>query len=302
MKRGNLNLYIDESGSGAIYEKSKDYRFFLMTGIILDENKEPKASKFIHSWKSKYLVDSHFPLHAADIYEDHIDKKSSKKKVYRKKILDDINILKKAIESLVDFIVQLRLSIRICYVDLHKVRKDLNLNPYIIGKKKDSFKTLMSVEYSKEILFPVITIANRLYRLHESLITKSNYYKSGFIYYESQSEYDLKILSSFHKYVNKSYIKNHAYSFGDLILGINFLNKSSLCAGLDIADYISYCYMQLLRKRFRKDELVIAKEKLTVMENHFYHLQYNSDIKSIEVTKDCVEGLKAIKSANKKAS
>jgi hypothetical protein len=304
VKKGNLNLYIDESGSGAIYEKSKNYRFFLMTGIIFDENKEPKASSFFHEWKTKYLVNAKYSLHASDIYENHIDKKTNKNKKYRKKILNDIKEFAKAIDKLVDFLVNLKLSARICYIDLFEVRKALHLNPYIIGKKQSSFKEIISLEYNKEILYPVTVIANRLYQQHEKLINKNSYYKSGFIFYESQSEYDLKLLTSFHKYVKKSYEKENSYSFGDLILGISFLNKSSLCAGLDIADYVSYCYTQILRERFCKNELIITPDKFKIMKNQYHYFMYNSDIKKFDVTEDCIRGLKEIRKLNynKKAS
>ncbi|PIS15670.1 hypothetical protein COT62_02465 [Candidatus Roizmanbacteria bacterium CG09_land_8_20_14_0_10_41_9] len=304
MMQGNSNLYIDESGSGALYEKRKNYRFFSMTGVIFNKEEPEKAYHLLNKWKNTYLIRHNLPLHGSDLFEDHIDGKTKLVKKYRKIALNKINIFSKAIDGLTEIIRSLNFVTRIYYVDLFKVRTDLRLNPYIIGKKQNIFKQIINEDLNCQLLYPVTIISNYLLAFHEKYINERPS-RCGYIFYESQAEYNSIIMQNFNQLILKTYGKDGNYTFGDALLGISFLNKSALCPGIEIADYIGYCETQLLRNRHIKKEIECSENRFKILKDNYLSFKSDMNIRAINVSQECIDRLRKIRiesKHNKKAS
>ena len=62
------NLYLDESGRYFIGDP--DYRFFLITAVILNPDETELANLLFAKWRDKYLINPDKSIHAADFFEN----------------------------------------------------------------------------------------------------------------------------------------------------------------------------------------------------------------------------------------
>lgn len=287
-----LNLYTDESGSAAIYKK--DYKFFLMTSIIATEKDERRTQKKLEKWRKKYLRESGSSCHAADYFEDHLDKKTGKPRKFRKKVLDDLKIFKQATKELFNIVTDFKFVSKVAYVNLAVLRRKLGLET-MMHKEHNHIKDVINNEYRRETLYPIVTVSSFLYKHHEDALIKPKRKKQGFVFYESQKENDVKLVESFHQHVNKNNKTSRDYIYGRSILGLSFVTKRSLCAGVEIADLIAYTNTQLLRLKYSKKELVISKERLETLLEEYKNIKAKFSITVKDLTEKCIKGMKEIK-------
>ncbi len=286
MKSSNLNLYIDESGSG--YIGDKHFRFFLMAGVVMTEAEELKADSFMSVWRKKYLINSDSNFHTANFFEDLKDRKG-RIIVHRKHKLENIEKFKEAVDELKNLLSYLTFKAHVYYVDLHNLRHELDLEKFMTDES--IIKDILNKDYVGHTHYPVVTITKKLYSFHEKHIGKS---KCGFVCYESQSENDIRIVESFHLHLNHCRSEQR-YIFGKNILGINFYTKATLCAALEIADIIAYCNTQVLRKRDAQDELnSFNQERLAILFDFYKSIKKKFKIITESLTPDCRDQLRKI--------
>lgn len=301
MRLGVQNLYIDESGSGAIYEPPpKNYQYFNMAGVVLDNDSENKISSEIRKWKTQYLTRSDLTFHAVDFFEDFKDSSINGYK-YKKPFLKNIKNFYHAAIDLKSVFLSINYQAKVFYIDLVEVRNKLNLNKYI-NAKQNILKDVINKEYGRRFLQPIRTIIEKLFTFHESLILNEKKSKLGYICFESQSEFDEITVKTFHKTLHEHNKSTKVYLYGKNILGLNFYTKASLCAALELSDFISYCSTQYLRKQINSKELHIDPKRLEVLLQAYKSIKQERKIYLKNVTTDCIQQLKNIHTPQKKAS
>jgi len=240
MLQGTENLYIDESGSGAIYEPPpKDYQYFNMAGVVVNDSSEAKLSHGLRKWKSKYLLNQFSTLHSVDLFEDF-------KTGYKKPSLSDFKKLYLAAVELVEVFLSVPYESRVFYINLHRLRNKLNLDKFISGKQ-NILKDVINKEYQGRFLQPISTILERFFSFHEKLIRMKN--KPGYLCFESQREFDEQTIKTFHQTLITHNRTTTTYKYGKNLLGIHFDTKASLCGALELADFIAYGSTQHLRDK-----------------------------------------------------
>ena len=292
-----INLYIDESGVAAIYKK--DYKFFVMTSVIATDEQEKIARAALAKWRKKYLIDDSSSFHAVDFFEDNPNRKTGLVRSYRKKFLDNIARFDKATQELIQIILKTKFSSQVGYIDIVNLRKKLKLDS-LMEPTNNQIKTFINKEYSGEILYPIVTISEFLFKYHERCLIRDKHLNQGFVCYESQSEYDTKIIQTFHTYANRSGNGKRTYMYGRNVLGISFYTKRSLCSFLEVADLIAYVTTQILRTRYSKRELTINEERLEILLKHYGRIQKKLRLRKIDLTKKCIQDMKIIQSKQKR--
>lgn len=290
MRYNTQNLYIDESGSGAIYEPPpKNYQFFNMAGVLLSEKSERLIADRIQKWKNQYLVKKSSTLHAVDLFEDF-------KKDYRTKKINDNTNFYVAINELVEIFLSVKYEARVFYIDLFELRKELKFEQFI---KSNTLKDHINREYKKKYLQPVSTILSKFFIFHEENIQKTK--KFGSICFESQKELDEQTIKTFHATLIKHSNGVSTYKYGEKILGINFYTKASLCSAIELADFIAYGSTQYLRYTSLSPELTIQKERFKILMRAYKRIKSERKIQLRNCTTDCIDTLKSFRK-QKKAS
>lgn len=293
MKQGTQNLYIDESGSGAIYEPPpRNYQFFNMAGVLLNDKSEQAISSAIRKWKKKFLIDQYCTFHAVDFFEDY-------KVNYRNKNLVQIKNFYAATIELIEVFLSIPYESQVFYIDLYEFRDRLGFNKYINGKQ-NILKDVINKDYRGRFLQPINTILEQFFSFHESYIIKTT--KTGYLSFESQKEFDEQTLKTFHQTLQGHSTKGKAYKYGRNILGIHFDTKASLCAALELADFIAYCSTQFLRHKVNSIELHIQPERLNILLDAYKRIKHDRKISLRNCTSECIKDLKRIYKPQKKAS
>jgi len=291
MLQGTENLYIDESGSGAIYEPPpKDYQYFNMAGVVVNDQSEEKLSHALRIWKKKYLLDQSSTLHSVDLFEDF-------KTGYKKSSLSSTKNLFTAAVELVDVLLSIPYECKVFYIDLHLLRKELNFNQYIIGKQ-NILKDVINKDYKGRFLQPINTIIEEFFSFHEKLILTKK--KKGYLCFESQKEFDEQTIKTFHQTLIVHDKKSKTYRYGKNLLGIHFDTKASLCGALELADFIAYGSTQYLRTKVNSNELTILPERLGILNELYKRVKKDRKIYLHNVTLDCVSELNSLYTGKKK--
>ncbi|PJE63132.1 hypothetical protein COU88_01165, partial [Candidatus Roizmanbacteria bacterium CG10_big_fil_rev_8_21_14_0_10_39_6] len=282
MLQGTENLYIDESGSGAIYEPPpKDYQYFNMAGVVVNDSSEAKLSHGLRKWKSKYLLNQFSTLHSVDLFEDF-------KTGYKKPSLSDFKKLYLAAVELVEVFLSVPYESRVFYINLHRLRNKLNLDKFISGKQ-NILKDVINKEYQGRFLQPISTILERFFSFHEKLIRMKN--KPGYLCFESQREFDEQTIKTFHQTLITHNRTTTTYKYGKNLLGIHFDTKASLCGALELADFIAYGSTQHLRDKVNSKELTIHPTSLRILLELYLRVKKDRKIYLRDVTMDCVAEL-----------
>lgn len=298
MRLGTENLYIDESGSGAIYEPPpKNYQFFNMAGVVIDDANEKLLSSEIRKWKDQYLQTKGLTFHTVDFFEDFKETSVTSYK-YKKQSLTNIKKFYHATLDLLAVFNSVKFNARVYYIDLNYLRVKLNFNKYITGKQ-NILKDVINKEYKGSYLQPISTILQNFFVFHEGLILAGK--KPGYICFESQREFDELTARTFHQTLHHHNQAKQAYLYGKNILGLHFNTKAALCASLELADFIAYCSTQYLRKEVNSKELKISTERLAILLQAYKSFKQKQKIILRNVTDDCIQEFKAIHTPQKKA-
>lgn len=203
-----------------------------------------------------------------------------------------LRIQETAVDELVNLIEYLNFRSNVYYVDVEKVREELNIN---VPERK-VIKNIINVDYRGEVLYPIYTVSKHLYKDHEkALVVNGKRNRNGFVCYESQKENDMKIVQSFHEHLQKVSHTSNTYVYGENVLGLNFYNKASLCAALEIADFIAYSTNQLIRSKYAPSELkTFDKQRLELLLDSFTHIQKYFKIQIKDVTKAAIDDYKEL--------
>jgi hypothetical protein len=255
-----------------------------MAGVLINNDKEEKLSSEIRKWKNKYLVRSDVTFHAVDFFEDFKSK-------YRKIELDNPKIFYKAVIELVTVFLSVTYEAKVFYIDLKRLRKDMNFDRYITGKQR-ILKDIFNKEYSGNYLQPISTILEKFFLFHENYIKENK--KTGYVCFESQKEFDEQTIKTFHKTLQAH--RNHAttYKYGREVLGIHFYTKASLCAALELSDFIAYCSTQHLRLEQKSTELKIKSDRLQALVEAYRSIKQRRKIYLRNCTLECINELKSI--------
>jgi len=293
MIKGTENLYIDESGSGAIYEPPpKNYQFFNMAGVVVNDTSEEKLSQGLRKWKKKYLISQYSTFHSVDLFEDY-------KIGYKKPFLSNNKILFEAAVELVDVLLSIPYESNVYYIDLDKLRAELDLNKFIRGKQ-NILKDVINKDYKGKFLQPISTILESFFSFHEKLINETN--KSGHLCFESQREFDEQTIKSFHQTLITHNKTSTTYKYGKNLLGIHFDTKASLCGALELADFIAYGSTQYLRNKVNSIELTIPSDRLEILLELYRRVKKDRKIILKDVTMNCVADLNLLRTGKKKVT
>lgn len=291
MLQGTENLYIDESGSGAIYEPPpKDYQYFNMAGVVVNDSSEEKLSHGLRKWKRKYLFNQFSTLHSVDLFEDF-------KTGYKKPNLANPKNLYCAAVELVDVLLSIPYESKVFYIDLYKLRDELNLNKFI-NRKQNILKDVINKDYKGRFLQPISTILENFFSFHEKLIKIKD--KPGYLCFESQREFDEQTIKTFHQTLIAHNKTSTTYKYGKNLLGIHFDTKASLCGALELADFIAYGSTQYLRYKVDSKELTIHPDRLRILLELYQRVKKDKKIYLREVTMDCVAELTSLYTGKRK--
>lgn len=298
MRQGTEDIYIDESGSGAVYEPPPHYyQFFNMSGVVISDDNERKLSSEIRKWKKSYLKNSNSILHTVDYFED-FKEESSTNYIYKKQILQNSIKFFKATSELLAIFRSIKFKSKVYYIDLFELRKALGFDK-LIPPKENKLKLEIINNYKGQYLQPISTIIRHLFIYHDSLISEGK--RPGYICFESQREFDVNTVKTFHQVSHGQGLIGNKIRYGQHILGLNFYTKASLCSALELSDFISYCSTQFLRNEINSKELTILPDRLSVLLEAYKSLKREYHIILRNVTDDCIKEYKALYKPQKKA-
>jgi hypothetical protein len=285
------HLFIDESCTPYVGEPR--YRFFIICGVIMNEDQCELANLLMKKWREKYLSNQDRCFHAAEFFEQPN---------YRKKEVNMARNLHKAVDELISIIANISPSIHLYYVDLPRLRLRLGVTepPIYIPKTAKTPEDRRNAKNYKRILEDAI--GNKRYApLAMTIVPVLNWHKEileansslkGYLNFETLSNSDQYYINIYHKHTN-SQLQNSGYKYGERILGINFLTKGSLSGGIELADIISYSYCQSLRSKYRcKDELKSIPHKSILQTRRIRDfIRDNLDIQVKDVTENKIVGI-----------
>jgi len=255
-----------------------------MAGVLVNDSNEHKISSEIRKWKNKYLLNASSSFHSVDFFEDYIDN-------YRNKRLEDSKSFFSACINLIDVFLSIPFEAKVFYIDLPELRKKLGFNAYIFGKQ-NYLKDVINKDYGGKFLQPINTILEEFFCFHEANMLKTK--KKGYICFESQREFDEQTIKTFHQTLHSHNKGKKIYKYGKTLLGIHFDTKASLCASLELADFIAYGSTQYLRNRERSKELTIKPERLKILLEVYKRVKRDRKIDLRNCTTNCIDELKRI--------
>lgn len=288
-----LNLYIDESGSSAIYEPR--YKFFLISAIILSPAEEDLASLLFQKWRNKYLTSPNKCFHATDFFENYVVG-------YKKNQLRIAKNFNKAIDELIDMFDYLDIKGEVYFVDIQTLRKKLllkepptyknvftnTLDEKTYRERQKAYKeTVQKTIGKKKIFLPLALTLKSAFSFHFGKINGVDIGSpnKGYIHFESLSGADRLLIEQYHKLRGKVNL-----SYEEKIIGINFHTKNSLDAGIELADLISYVSFQTLRfKHRRRNEYKnLTSQSISQIRKLRESIREKTKIKLVEVTNNII--------------
>ncbi|PIY79689.1 MAG: hypothetical protein COY81_01230 [Candidatus Pacebacteria bacterium CG_4_10_14_0_8_um_filter_43_12] len=111
------SIYIDESGYPDIL--SYQYRFFIMTGVVINDEEVSFAHKLLDNWKKKHSLSLDCGFHAYDLFETNANNANQ---------LRTNRIFSKATTQLIDIIKMVDFQSYCAVVDLKKLRKSFSIS------------------------------------------------------------------------------------------------------------------------------------------------------------------------------
>lgn len=251
-----LNLFMDESGAPAIYEPR--YKFFLLSAVILSPSEKELANLLFKKWRDKYLVTPSKCFHATDFFEGYIlGYKQTQLRIGRN--------FKMSIDELIELISYLNIEAEVYCVDIPELRQNLHLSEPPTYKSTftssadekaynlsvDSYKKqVRNTIGNKKVYHPLALTLKSALTFHFNHIantTQPDAPDKGYIHFESLSGADRLLIEHYYRLTGKV---NSSYQ--EKIIGINFHTKSSLDAGIELADLISYVSFQTLRFKYKR--------------------------------------------------
>lgn len=286
-----LNLYIDESGSSAIYEPR--YKFFLISAIVLSPEEEDLTSLLFQKWRNKYLTSPNKCFHATDFFENYIAG-------YTRNQLRFTRNFNKAVDELSDMLDYLDIKGEVYFVDMQALRKKLRLNePHayknifsnteeqkIYRENQEAYKsTVLKTIGKKKIFLPLALTLKNAFSFHfgKINIAQVDNPNKGYIHFESLSGADRLLIEQYHKLRDKV-----SPSYKGKIIGINFHTKNSLDGGIELADLISYISFQTLRFKHRRvnEYKNLAIRSIIQVKRLRKSIREKAKIKVVDVTND----------------
>lgn len=249
-----LDLYIDESGSGEIYNPK--YKFFVIGAVTLPPTEKDLISSLFRKWRNKYLRKPTRCFHATDFFEDY-------KPGYKNKELRFDRNFNIAVDELIEILRYPDFKAQAFYAKLSPLRGKFSLSeppPYrdifqnktdekTYDQEQEAYKKSVVKTIGKRKFEPLALTLKKAFSFHFGQLNSSSNPKKGYINFESLSGADTVLIEQYHKLKSKI-----DQTYEEKIIGIDFHTKNSLEGGIELADLISYISFQSLRGRTLKTE------------------------------------------------
>lgn len=231
MKR--LVLYLDESGIANLIDVSQ--RYFLITGLIIDEIEDRALSGYFSFLKRRHFFKDDKSLHAYDLFEGSERLNESKSKKLTLSLSEFINIT----------------PFKVIVVSVEKS----SLKSYLNIKSNDEFEGDEKKRRDRELPYEILS--SYIFLWFSNYAKKQN--ARCAIVAESRMGADHTLLRTYVRCQQKDTFKdkNLVRSCGNMrrnISSIRFESKSGVRSGLELADIISYVSFLKLNKRLAKRE------------------------------------------------
>ena len=235
-------LYIDESGGHSLTDTRSDD--FLLAGVVMENKKDTEISAYFEFLKRKHGIEAGQPFHSVDIFEARgSDLYFTPKKA------------KAIVLSLAEFIRIAPIEIKLLSLKKDDVKDALGVN-HLLNKDQLAIKLraggAMGGEL-RDIAYDILASDLFLWFSGHSLWRAGS---RGGIIAESRKESDHALLNAFlqckepdNYRSNEKAIQKRAEKMSRSVTSIKFENKIGECAGLEIADLISYTSFLALHRR-----------------------------------------------------
>ena len=239
---GKRTLYVDESGGHSLTDIRSDD--FLLAGVIMENKKDTEISAYFEFLKRKHGIDEGQPFHSVDLFEA----RGSDMYLPPKKA-------KALVSSLAEFIRIAPIEIKLLALKKKDVKEALGLN-HLLTKDQLSAKFRANGAIGGELRdISYDILASNLF-----LWFSSHYLwrvgSRGAITAESRKESDHALLTAFlqckekdNYRSNERTVQKRVEKMAKGVTSIKFENKIGECAGLEIADLISYTSFLALHKK-----------------------------------------------------
>jgi hypothetical protein len=246
------SIYIDESGYSDIL--SPRYRFFIMTGVVINDEDVLFAKKLLDHWKLKHSLSQEPGFHAYDLFESNENNANQ---------LRTNRIFSKAIDQLIDILKMIDFKAYCSIIDLKMLRESFHVqeppsksnfnSKFDYKRERKKYTESFSLQHGNiKRHLPLKVSLSYLLECHKKELdvkNESNESNGSYINFESLSTNDAKIIEIFHR-LQSTGVDEYA-QYGREIQGIQFHTKSSLSSGIEIADLISYSVTQSLRGKYK---------------------------------------------------
>lgn len=227
-------LYLDESGVANLAQTQD--RYFLLSGLIVDDKEDIELSAYLKHIKRRHNIDPSESLHAVDLFEIP----------GRPNYLAD-DKCREFTNSIAEFIENSPFKIVVFAVDKDLLRKKLHIPD---GYK---FKGSRAHKKDKEIAYELLT-RKMLFEFARLLKRNSSL---GSIVAESRRGSDGLVLNTYldcqdpQTFVGRKSLKTLAAEIKSRVHSICFANKIGAKGGLELVDIVSYCAFNELKNDLR---------------------------------------------------
>src|SRR3989338_3641567 len=228
-------MYMDESGEGTLNDFQS--KFFVLTGLIVQEEEDVKVSGYFNYTKKKYDIPQDIPFHSYELFE----KRSSSLRLSPKKA-------RGFLKSVSEFFRISPIRIAVVAVKKDDIRKFYMIpknHRFISNSNKYGFKDLPYDILGRELFF---WFTRFLYRQGGV----------GHIIAEARGHSDHAVLQTFldsqekYRFMKSSPEFKLTQNFKKRVTSISFTKKNGLRGNLEMVDLISYFSYQFLEKNLKK--------------------------------------------------
>ncbi len=222
----HFSLFIDESGVADL--KDSKYRFFLLTGVLINQKDLADISGYFNFIKKRYELNINESFHAYDLFES-----------YQKLSLGKANQL---IKSMVEFIDTIPLHAYCNFIDKLRLLQLLDLTTDDLRGSKEALE-MRSISYR----IAAVSVLGEV----SLYLAKTN--SLGFIQADSRATQDIELLKSFWQLKQRHFkkgLENPMYeSAKRTLISITFAEKPALSCGVQLADIVSFTVYAHLARR-----------------------------------------------------
>lgn len=237
-------LFIDESGKSSLIDKNFEY--FLLTGVILNNHEIPSIEGFFNYIKLKYSINTDAPFHSYDIFENP-----------RTKITD--SAARSLLTTIADFISLIPINIKIISVNKKKFKQAIGI------KSDDDFKGSSERKEMKE--YPYRIMSAQLFRWFARYLEK--YEAIGQIIVDARRGSDYQLIKTLNlcKDPTGPLDKEGIKLIKEKCTAICFAEKLYLSGGLEITDLISYTSFFHVRRQMQSMENIKLNKVWSAVKN-----------------------------------